>query len=301
MVAVIPSTDFIEAGVPADPFRCSQGFDLRRKNIPKLCLGNSAKGSILLIQGKIDQLVEIGKNTYLVELGHPCDKRKLQVGVGAFQHPEKGFKKMLILLMELRILYGGQERFVIFVDEDAGLFSGNFMGSPYDYRKSAGQGICNHIRGETLFPLIEMKFHNSTKTFHAIVGFRIEIQPKNRVFGPLLLQGFQGKAGEELLSAFQVGPQGGTGEGFPKAPGPGKKVCLSLVHHPVQQGRFVYIEIAAFSKRNEILNTNGEFSSLHGDIVSFWSPLGQGLSGGVFSWGRARDVSPRLGGVLCPE
>ncbi len=63
--------------------------DLRPEDVKQLLFGDAAERDVFLVHGKVDQLIEVGKNTYLTELGDTGNKGELQVGVGALEDPEK--------------------------------------------------------------------------------------------------------------------------------------------------------------------------------------------------------------------
>ena len=84
----------------------------------------------------------------------------------------------------------------------------------------------------------------------------VQIQMQHRITYPVLLQLLHRQPGEQFLLPLKICFEGGNQQALSETARTAQEIITSRLHHLINQGRLIYIEIVIPTKTFEILNTN---------------------------------------------
>ena len=202
------------------------------------------------------QIIQVTEHTNLTKLRNSRQQSELDAAVQSLQHPVKGFQHITILLLQGFIADGLQHRFIILVHKDDNTLSRLFISQTNDmvkpfFRRTIGIGAAIGP-----FPDFKIFIQFLKQRIGIFIVTGIQIKMQHRIIYPVLFLLLHRQPSEQLLLPQEIGFEGRNQQTLSETARTAQEIITSRLHHLINQGRFIYIEIVISTKTFEILNTN---------------------------------------------
>ena len=215
------------------------------------------------------RLVETTEHTHLRKLRHTREQHEAQVLVSSLEGGVETLENITIEVLDPQVVAIAirrpivrvehiQQRLVILVDEHHTLLASTLMNKSQQPGKTLPHAETIVTR-HSVQPLPVLNTHIQFVLQRAALGevAAIEVNMKNRILFPLLLQILDGQTSKQLPLPTEIILQRRDEQALAKPTRTAQKVNLTLRHHLVQQGRLVHIDKTAVNNTLKILYADG--------------------------------------------
>ena len=233
-------------------FRSKNGFYFRT--------GHTTQSSIGRMQTDVLQLVQITENTHLSKLGHSRDKDQLQISIGILQYSIKRHQRLTKVTLQFRIIKRAKHRLVIFVYQHHYTPACLFIGTADDGHKTNRVTPVNLCHPVFRLPRFKLAFKQIGQALVTVIFLCIQAEVHHRIHKPVLLQPLNGKPLEQVFLSQKVSFQRREQQALAKPPRTAQETGDPRLRQPVNQFRFIYIEIPSGTKFLKTLYPNRKFT-----------------------------------------
>lgn len=247
-----------DIGECVGPF-CSEPLQVIGKILEDLGMCIAQHLGILCVEGDVVQVVEVGENGHLTELGDAGEHQECNVVVVGLEDGIKVLECLTVLVDQVEIVDVVEERLVVFIDQDGDL---PILAEQLDELLQApGIGALSELYAVAFGDVEEMEA-NPFLQIHCPLGDASEIQhdhwprlPSDFVVDPQSL--------EEVLVACEDLFQGADHEGLAKPARPGEEIEPSLCDQAVIIFGFIHIDVVVPNQIWEVLNADRKLFLCH--------------------------------------
>ena len=269
MIAVIMPLQQLAHLLGAHPHLVRHSIHLVMKRPLQFRLRDTADRLIGRTHTDILWLVETAEHTHLRKLRHAREQHEAQVLVSSLEGRVETLESITIEFLNPQVVAIAirrpivrvehiQQRFVILIDEHHTLLASTLMNKSPQPGKTLPHAEAIVTRHSVL-PLPVLNTHIQFVLQRAALGevAAIEVDMKNRILLPLLLQVLDGQTSKQLPLPTEIILQRRDEQALAKPTRTAQKVNLTLRHHLVQQGRLVHIDKTAVNNTLKILYADG--------------------------------------------